>query len=177
MSDSLLPHGLQHARPLCPSPTPEFSETHVCWVGDAIQPSHPLSSPFPAAFNLSQHQSLFQGFSYLHQLAEVLEFQHQHHSLQRNPRADLLQNGLVGYPCIPRDTFAQFTFTLEESLRAGGEGDNRGWHGWMASPTQWTWVWVNSGSWWWTERPGVLQFMGLQTVGHDWATKLNWTDA
>ena len=47
--------------------------------------------------------------------------------------------------------------------------------GWMASPTQCTWVWVNSGSWWWTGRPGVLQFMGSQVVGHDWATELNWT--
>ena len=63
-----------------------------------------------------------------------------------------------------------------EGLRAGGEGDNRGWDGWMASPTWWTWVWVNSGSWWWTGRPGVLQFMGLRRVGHDWATELNWTD-
>ena len=61
-----------------------------------------------------------------------------------------------------------------EGLGAGGEGDDRGWDGWMASPTQWTWVWVNSGSWWWTGRPGVLQFMGSQRVGHDWATKLNW---
>ena len=49
------------------------------------------------------------------------------------------------------------------------------WDGWMASPTQWAWVWVNSGSWWWTERPGVLQSMGSQRVGHDWATELNWT--
>ena len=52
--------------------------------------------------------------------------------------------------------------------------DNRGWDGWMASPTQWTWVWVNSGSWWWRGTPGVLWFMGLQRVGHDWATELNW---
>ena len=57
-----------------------------------------------------------------------------------------------------------------ERLRAGGEGDNRGWDGWMASPTQWTWVWVDSRSWWWTGRPGVLQFMGSQRVRHDWAT-------
>ena len=57
-----------------------------------------------------------------------------------------------------------------------GEGDDRGWDGWMASPTQWTWVWVNSGSWWWTGRPGVLQSMGLQSVGHDWVTELNWTE-
>ena len=60
-----------------------------------------------------------------------------------------------------------------EGLGAGGEGDDRGWDGWMASLTQWTWVWVNSGSWWWTGRPGVLQSMGSQRVGHDWATELN----
>ena len=54
----------------------------------------------------------------------------------------------------------------------GGEGDDRGWDGWMASLTRWTWVWVNSGSWWWTGRPGMLQFMGSQRVGHDWATEL-----
>ena len=60
-----------------------------------------------------------------------------------------------------------------ERLKARREGDNRGWDGWMASPTQWTWDWVNSGSWWWTGRPGVRQFMGSQRVGHDWATKLN----
>ena len=63
-----------------------------------------------------------------------------------------------------------------ERLKAGGEGDDRGWDGWMASPTQWTWVWVNSGSLWWTGRPGVLRFMGVQRVGHDWVTELNWTE-
>ena len=63
-----------------------------------------------------------------------------------------------------------------EGLGAGGEGDERGWDGWMASPTRWTWVWVNSGSWWWTGRPGVLWLMGSQRVGHDWATELNWWD-
>ena len=61
-------------------------------------------------------------------------------------------------------------------LKAGGEGDGRGWDGWVASPTQWTWVWVNSGSWRWTGKPGVLQSMGSQRVRHDWATELNWTD-
>ena len=60
-----------------------------------------------------------------------------------------------------------------ERLKVGGEGDNRGWDGWMASLTQWTWVWVNSGSWRWTGRPGMLQSMGLKRVGHDW-TELNW---
>ena len=63
-----------------------------------------------------------------------------------------------------------------EILRAGGEGDDRGWDGWMASLTPWTWVWVDSRSWWWTRRPGMLRFMGSQRVGHDWATEMNWTD-
>ena len=63
-----------------------------------------------------------------------------------------------------------------ERLRAGEEGDNRGWDGWMASLTQWTWVRVDSGSWWWTGRPGVLQFMGWQRVRHDWVTELNWPE-
>ena len=64
-----------------------------------------------------------------------------------------------------------------ERLKAGGKGDDRGWDGWLASPTRWTWVWVNSGSWWWTGKPGELQSMESQRVGHDWATELNWTDA
>ena len=63
-----------------------------------------------------------------------------------------------------------------ERLKAGGEQDERGWDGWMASPTQWTWVWINSRSWWWTGKPGVLQSMGSQRVRHDWATELNWTE-
>ena len=63
-----------------------------------------------------------------------------------------------------------------EGLGAGGEGDDRGWDGWMASLTQWTWVSVNSGTWWWIGRPGVLRFMGSQRVGHDWGTDLIWSD-
>ena len=69
--------------------------------------------------------------------------------------------------------------SLEKTLMLGGigaegEGGDRGWDGWMASLTRWAWVWVNSGSWWWTGRPGVPQFMGSQRVGHDWATERNW---
>ena len=60
-------------------------------------------------------------------------------------------------------------------LKAGREGDNRGWDGFMASLTWWTWVWASSGSWWWTGKPGVLQSMGSQRVRHDWETELNWT--
>ena len=59
-----------------------------------------------------------------------------------------------------------------ERLKVGGEGVDRGWDGWMASSTQWTRVWVSPGSWWWTGRPGMLQSMGFQRVGHDWATEL-----
>ena len=83
---------------------PELAQTHVHRVGDAIQPSHPLSSPSPPAFNLSQHLGLFKWVSSSHEVAKVLEFQLQHCSLQRNPRAELLQNGLVGSPCSPRDS-------------------------------------------------------------------------
>ena len=63
-----------------------------------------------------------------------------------------------------------------ERLRAGAAGDDRGWDGWMASPTRWTWVWASSGSWWWTGKPGELQSMGSQRVRYDWATELNWWD-
>ena len=62
-----------------------------------------------------------------------------------------------------------------ERLKAGGEGEDRGWDGWMATPTQWTWVWVYSGCWWWTGRPDKLQSMGSQRAGYNWATELNST--
>ena len=81
---------------------PEPTETHVHWVSDAIQPSHPLSSPSPPAFNLSQHQGLFQWVSSLHQVAKILEFQLQHQFFQGTFRADFLWNWLVGFPCSPR---------------------------------------------------------------------------
>ena len=81
------------------------------------------------------------------------------------------------------DTYSQKSFWNHwkrlwcwEGLGAGDEGDDRGWDGWMASLTRWMRVWVNSGRWWWTGRPGVLRFMGSQRVGHDRATELNWTE-
>ena len=82
----------------------EFTQTHVHRVSDAIQTSHPLLSPSPPAPNPSQHQGLFQWVNSLHEVAKVLEFQLQHRSFQRNTRDDLLQNGLVGFPCSPRDS-------------------------------------------------------------------------
>ena len=63
-----------------------------------------------------------------------------------------------------------------ERLKTGGEGDDRGWDGWMASLTWWTWVWASFGSWWWTRKLGALESMGLQGVRHDWVTELNWTE-
>ena len=83
---------------------PEFTQTHVHWVGDAILPSHPLLSPSPPAPNPSQHQGLFQWVSSLHQVAKVLEFQLQPQSFQWTPRIDLLYDGLVGFPCSLRDS-------------------------------------------------------------------------
>ena len=82
----------------------ELVQTHVHWVGDAIQPSHPLSSPSPPALILSQHQGLFQWVSSSHQEAKVLEFQLQHQSFQWTLRTDLLYHGLIGSPCSPRDS-------------------------------------------------------------------------
>ena len=79
---------------------PEFTQTHVLWVGDAIQPSHPLSSPSPPAFNLSQHQGLFKWVSFSHQVAKVLELQVEHQSFRWIFRTDFL----VGFPCSPRDS-------------------------------------------------------------------------
>ena len=81
----------------------ESAQTHVHWVCDAIQPSRPLSSPSPPAFNISQHQGLFKWVSSLHQVAKVLEFQLQHQSFQWIVRTDFLYDGLLGSPCSPRD--------------------------------------------------------------------------
>ena len=96
---------LNHSPPGLPvqHQLPEFTKTHVHRVSDAIQPSHPLSSPSPPAPNPSQHQGLFQWVNSSHEVAKVLEFQLQHQCFQWTPRADL-QDGLVGSPCRPRDS-------------------------------------------------------------------------
>ena len=104
VSDSSWPQESQHARPPCPSPTPGVhsdSRPSSQWCHPAISSS---VVPFSSCPQSLQHQSLFQWVNSSHEVAKVLEFQLQHHSLQRNPRADLLQNGLVGSPCSPRDS-------------------------------------------------------------------------
>ena len=86
----------------------EFIQTHVHRLGDAIQLSHPLSSPSPPAPNPSQHQGLFQWVNSSHEVVKILEFQLQHQSFQWTPRTDLIQNGLVGSPCSPRESQESF---------------------------------------------------------------------
>ena len=97
-------HPMNHSTPGLPvhHQLPEFTQTHVPWVGDAIQPSHPLSSLSPPTPNASQ--DLFQWVNPSHDVAKVLEFQLKHHSFQWTPRTDLLYDGLVGSPCSPRDS-------------------------------------------------------------------------
>ena len=102
VSDTLRPRESQHARPPCPI-TISRSSLKLTSI-KSVMPSHPRSSPSPPAPNPSQHQGLFQWVNSLHEVAKVLEFQLKHHSFQRNPRVDLLYNGLVGSPCSPRDS-------------------------------------------------------------------------
>ena len=104
ISDSLRPHESQHTRPPCLSPTPGVHPNHAHWFGDATQTSHPLSSPSPPSFNLSQHQGLFKWVSFSQQVAKVLEFQLQHQSFQRIFRTVFHWDWLVGSPCSPRDS-------------------------------------------------------------------------
>ena len=154
----------------------DFSATFYKYVLSLFFLSHPLISIAPICFWLSfqpigySFLMVFTDLSFLVCSLQAIswflpQFSVSAHSLYRTR---------VTYP----DWKYYYTERLWcwEGLGAGGEGDDRGWDGWMASRTRWTWVWVNSGSWWWTERPGVLRFMGSQRVGHDWATELNWTE-
>ena len=118
MSDSLQPHGLKHT-PGNPDHhhLPELAQTHVLWVGDAIQPSHPLSSSSPA-FNLSQNQGLFQWVSSLHQVAKILELQLQHQSFQWILRLDFLYDWLVWSPCSTRESWESYPAPLFKSINS-----------------------------------------------------------
>ena len=97
---------------------PKFTQTHVHWVGDAIQPSHPLSSLSLPALNLSQHQGLFKWVSSSHKVAKILEFHLQHQSFQWTPRTDFLYVGLVGSPCSPGDSQQSFPTPQFKSINS-----------------------------------------------------------
>ena len=104
VSNSLQLHGPEHTRIPVHHQLPGFTQTHVHWVGDAIQPSHPLLSPSPPAFNLSQQKCLFQWVSSSYQVVKVLKFQCQHQFFQWIFKTDFLYDWLVGFPCSPRDS-------------------------------------------------------------------------
>ena len=89
-------------------------------------------------------------------------------------RTDAKTEALILWPPDAKSWLIKKTLMLGK-IEAGGERDNRGWDGWMASLTQWTWVGASSRSWWYTRKPGILQSMGSPRVGHDWKTELNWT--
>jgi len=163
---------------------PELAQTHVHWISDAIQSSHPLSFPSPLAFNLSQHQVFSKESAICIRWPKYWSFSF-NISLS-NEYSRLISFRMDWFDLLAVQGTLKSLFQHHSSkasilwhsalFGAGGEGDDRGWDGWMVSPTRWTWVWVNSGSLWWTGRPGMLQCMGLQRPGHDWATELNWTE-
>ena len=103
MSYSLWSHGLQHPRPPCPSPSPEFAQFHVHYIGDDVQPSHPLIPSSPSSLNLSQHQGFYQWVVCSHQMPKILELQLQHQSFQWIFRVDIPYDWRVWAPCCPRD--------------------------------------------------------------------------
>ena len=117
LSDSLWPHESQHAR-LPYHQLPDLTQTHVDWVSDTIQPSHPLSSPHPPAFNLSQRQGLFKWVSSSHQVTKVLESHFQHQSFQWIFRTDFLSDGLIGSPCFPGDSQESSPTTQFKSINS-----------------------------------------------------------
>ena len=153
---------------------PEFTQTQVHRVGDAIQPSHPLSSPtqqWMPPHPLTRPRYFGRSFAARWKLLGPLDCSQRKSILNIHWKDwcwSWISNTLA--------TWCQELTHLKRPWRwerlKVGEGDDRGWDGWMASPTRWTWVWVNSRSWWWTGRPGVLQSMGSQRVGHHWATEL-----
>ena len=115
MSDFLRLHGLQHGRLPCLPPPPEFSQTHVQWVDDTIQPSHPLLPPSPPALNISQHQSFPISWPFT-SVAKVLELQPQYQSFQWIFRVSFFQDWLVWSPCCPRNSQASSSAPQYESI-------------------------------------------------------------
>ena len=120
VSDSCNPRNLSTPGLPVHHQLPEFTQTHGHWVSDAIQSSHPLLSPSPLLLNLSQYQVLFKWVSSLHQVAQVLEFQLQHHSFQWTPRTYLFKDGLVASPC-PRDSQKSYPIPQFKSINSSAQ--------------------------------------------------------
>ena len=171
MSDSLWPHEMQQARPPFPSPNPgvypsscSLSQWWYPTISSSVIPFSSSFQSFPASgsFPMSQLFSAGGQSTGISASTSVLPMNTQ----------DWFHLGWTGWISSSLATWCKELTHLKrpwcwERVRAGGEGDDRGWDGWIPLPTQWTWVWVNSESWWWTGRPGILQFMGSQRVGHD----------
>ena len=158
---------------------PEFAQTHVYWGDDAIQPFHHLLSPSPPAFNLPQHQDLFQRVNSSYQVAKILELQPQHLSFQWIFRIDFLWGWLVWSPYSPREGFPGGSVSLESACNAGDclQHSRSGFDPWVRK-IPWRRAWQPtlvflSGESPWTEEPGRPQSMGWQRVRHDWATSLS----
>ena len=179
-------------------PNPPGSD-HWLPLNTSVHRLHPLpesySLPLLLGFLTSESHSTptckpeisLEPSSSLTPLHPVLCLQDHHSPLQHNASCSSVQSLNIHWKdwCWNSYTLAIWWEELThwkrlwcwERLKAGGEGDHRGWDGWMASPTQWTWVWVNSRSWWWTGRPDVLQSIGSQRFGNNWVTELNWTES
>ena len=150
---------------------PQLTQTHVHWVGDAIQPSHPLSSPSPPTFNLSQHQGLFQLISSLHQVAKLLALQLQHQSFQWIFKMDFLYDWLAWSPCSLRDSRGSSPTPQFKSINSSASIDfiNSFFSEKAMAPHSSTLAWKIP----WMEEPGRLQSMGLLRVRHNWVTSLS----
>ena len=148
---------------------PELAQTQVHWVSDDTQPSHPLFSPLPLP-------SIFPGLR-VFSLKSVLcirGLKYWSFSFSISPSNEY--SGLISFRIDWLDLLAvqgSLRRPLQHHSSKGGKGDDRGWDGWMVSLTQWTWIWANSRRWWRTGKPGVLQSMGSQRTGHDWAMNNN----
>ena len=196
MSNSLRPHEQQHARPPCPLPTPGI-HPNPCplsqWchptISSSVLPFSSCPQSFPASGSFQMSQLFVSGGQSIGVSAStsVLPMNTQDWSPSGCTGWISLQSkGLSRVWCWSLNSNTLATWCKEmthlkrpwcwESLKAGGGGDDRGWDGWMAPPTQWIWVWLDSGSWWWTGRPAVLQSIGSQGGGYDWVTELNWTE-
>ena len=140
----------------------ELVQSHVHWVSDVIQPSYSLSSPSPPAFNLAQHRGLLQWVSSSHQVAKVLELLLQLHFLP----LEWYHLHIWDYCYFSLESWFQLVLHPAQHFTGCTL------HIWVHMHI---WVWASSRSWWWTGKPGVLQSMGSQRVGHNWVTELNWT--